>query len=35
MELEERTDRLHAALAIAADRLAAEGGKPRGGNGLL
>jgi hypothetical protein len=35
MELEARVDRLHAALALAADRLAAEGGEPRGGHGLL
>lgn len=35
MELEERVDRLHSALALAADRLAAEGREPRGGRGLL
>ena len=35
MELEERTDRLHSALALAADRLAAESREPGGGRGLL
>jgi hypothetical protein len=35
MELEERIDRLHAALAIAAERLTAEGGTPHGGSGIL
>jgi hypothetical protein len=34
MELEERIDRLHSALALAADRLAAEGGQSRGGEGF-
>jgi hypothetical protein len=35
MELEERIDRLQAALAIAAERLTAEGGTPHGGSGIL
>jgi hypothetical protein len=34
LELEERVDRLHAALALAADRLAAEA-REREGRGLL
>jgi len=35
MELEERMDRLHAALAIATERLTSEGGTPHGGSGIL
>jgi hypothetical protein len=35
MEAEERIDRLHAALAIAAERLTAEGGQTLGGSGFL
>ncbi len=35
MELEERIDRLQAALSVAADRLTSEGGTPHGSSGIL